>query len=423
MLIDSSGRVGIGTTSPSVLVHGAVSSGAANLRLESTANSGEAGLQLYGKNSGGTVRTATIKYDASDYFRIATASAVAIAFETNDTERARIDSSGRLLVGTSTNLGTAEGYEPRFQVAGSTQGASIGRYQASNPYGAQLYLQRSKSDTVGAHTVMASGDEVGYISFEGSDGTAFKRAAAISAVVDGTPGANDMPGRLVFSTTADGASSPTEAMRINNAGVTSFGANQRLEIRETSAVTAGTTGRLIAFNSSSGACYITTDYISSNGTAVIAGDSGTLNGIWFRTYDSGYDYRFRIARTGSATNSTGTYGTISDERVKTVIGDASSQWQDIKQLNLVKYKLNKDVDYEQSKENVNGYKAPVLLGLVAQEVEQVCPGLVETAADPDLESIKTVKTSILYMKAVKALQEAMERIEQLEARLTAAGIE
>jgi hypothetical protein len=43
-------------------------------------------------------------------------------------------------------------------------------------------------------------------------------AALIKAEVDGTPGANDMPGRLVFSTTADGASSPTERFRINNAG-------------------------------------------------------------------------------------------------------------------------------------------------------------------------------------------------------------
>jgi hypothetical protein len=43
------------------------------------------------------------------------------------------------------------------------------------------------------------------------------KCAQIDAEVDGTPGTNDMPGRLVFSTTADGASSPTERMRIHRA--------------------------------------------------------------------------------------------------------------------------------------------------------------------------------------------------------------
>jgi hypothetical protein len=52
----------------------------------------------------------------------------------------------------------------------------------------------------------------------GNDGSSFIQAARIEAFVDGTPGSNDMPGRLVFSTTADGASSPTERMRITNGG-------------------------------------------------------------------------------------------------------------------------------------------------------------------------------------------------------------
>ena len=52
-------------------------------------------------------------------------------------------------------------------------------------------------------------------------------------------------------------------------------------------------------------------------------------------------------------------------------------------------------------------------------------GLVETSKDQDpagglLETeTKSVKYSILYMKAVKALQEAMDRIETLEAKVTA----
>ena len=63
---------------------------------------------------------------------------------------------------------------------------------------------------------------------------------------------------------------------------------------------------------------------------------------------------------------------------------------------------------------------PKLLGLVAQEVEKISAGLVSTAYDEDEEKdIKSVKYSVLYMKAVKALQEAMTRIETLEAKVTA----
>ncbi len=83
-----------------------------------------------------------------------------------------------------------------------------------------LILAKCNSGTVGTHTggSVASGTLLGQVSFQGSDGTAFVRAADITATVDGTPGTNDMPGRLTFSTTADGASSPTERMRIDNSG-------------------------------------------------------------------------------------------------------------------------------------------------------------------------------------------------------------
>jgi hypothetical protein len=68
------------------------------------------------------------------------------------------------------------------------------------------------------------------------------------------------------------------------------------------------------------------------------------------------------------------------------------------------------------------------IGLIAQEVELVSPGLVSETPDRDEEGndlgtvTKSVNYSVLYMKAVKALQEAMERIEVLEQRLTDAGI-
>jgi hypothetical protein len=67
---------------------------------------------------------------------------------------------------------------------------------------------------------------VGVLQFAGADGTDLETvAASISCDVDGTPGTNDMPGRLVFSTAADGASNPTERMRIASDGFVSFGGN------------------------------------------------------------------------------------------------------------------------------------------------------------------------------------------------------
>jgi hypothetical protein len=134
------------------------------------------------------------------------------------TEVARIDSSGRLLVGTSTSIGTSGGFTPGIQVAANASAAmSVGRY-VSSASGPGVVMQKSRNATIGAHTIVNSGDTVGNLTFEGSDGSAFINAAEIKAEVDGTPGTNDMPGRLIFSTTADGASSPTERMRIDSSG-------------------------------------------------------------------------------------------------------------------------------------------------------------------------------------------------------------
>lgn len=82
---------------------------------------------------------------------------------------------------------------------------------------------RSATSSFGTHTVVQSGDELGYIVFRGSDGTSYRNAAIIEAFVDGTPGASDMPGRLTFSTTPDGSASLSERMRIDSNGTITIG--------------------------------------------------------------------------------------------------------------------------------------------------------------------------------------------------------
>ena len=71
---------------------------------------------------------------------------------------------------------------------------------------------------------MQSGDPLGGIIFCGSDGTDMVSVGAqILAEVDGTPGSNDMPGRLEFHTTADGSATSTERIRIGSAGQIGIG--------------------------------------------------------------------------------------------------------------------------------------------------------------------------------------------------------
>ena len=134
--------------------------------------------------------------------------------------------------------------------------------------------------------------------------------------------------------------------------------------------------------------------------------NSTFNVFKYRTTGSA-STRFFIRDSGNVENTNNSYGAVSDESLKKNITDAASQWDDIKALTVRKFHFNEQADDD-----------PKMLGLVAQEVEKISAGLVSTAYDEDEEKdIKSVKYSVLYMKAVKALQEAMTRIETLEAKV------
>jgi hypothetical protein len=82
-----------------------------------------------------------------------------------------------------------------------------------------LVLARSRGTTLGSMTVVASGDLLGKISFQGADGgTNFEEAATITCVVDAAAGTDDMPGAILINTTADGAHAPTARWRFNSSG-------------------------------------------------------------------------------------------------------------------------------------------------------------------------------------------------------------
>jgi hypothetical protein len=136
------------------------------------------------------------------------------SFYTNNTERVRIDASGRLLVGTSSGVSAAN-KNSHLQVVGVGQessSAQLTRLSSDNNAPSLIF---GKANGPAITNIVGNGTQLGRIEFAGSDGTDIASVAAkIDVYVDGSPGANDMPGRLVFSTTADGASSPTEAFAI-----------------------------------------------------------------------------------------------------------------------------------------------------------------------------------------------------------------
>ena len=107
---------------------------------------------------------------------------------------------------------------------------------------------------------------------------------------------------------------------------------------------------------------------------------------------------------GDLENANNSYGSISDVSMKENIVDANSQWNDIKNIKVRNYNFKEST----------GQQTHTQIGVIAQELETVSPKLVRESED----GIKTVSYSLLYMKAVKALQEAQARIETLESEKT-----
>ena len=135
-------------------------------------------------------------------------------------------SNDTILIGRDASQGVASSTGPRIQASGTTgvdSAMSITRYQ-SNSNGPIFILGKSRSDTLGGTTIVNDNDELGRIEWAGADGTDLRTVGAeIVALVDGTPGANDLPTRLVLKTTPDGANTPTTKMTITSDGLVGLG--------------------------------------------------------------------------------------------------------------------------------------------------------------------------------------------------------
>jgi hypothetical protein len=342
------GNVGIGTTSPGqkLVLQETVSGTAVYTQYF---NSGSLLIGYVGLNTSGNMTVQT-----NDQ----------LLFQTGPSylERARIDSSGRLLVGTSSARAIVQNAaESKVQIEAVDGSASLQVINnASSAAGPVLFLGKSRGGSLGSNTVVQSGDTLGSIQFAGADGSDLDSGAAtISCAVDGTPGTNDMPGRLVFSTTADGASSPTERMRITNAG--------RIGINVT-----GPTFLLELPN-----------------TATDAGGRGRAN----------------------------QWATYSDGRIKTDREDLPYGIDAVMQLEPLRYfhhnsTINEDGTIEILEEG------EVSIGLVAQDVDNIIPEVVSVPEDltKDLCSLDYAKLNAVL---VKAIQEQQAMIAELQTKVAA----
>ena len=210
--ITSAGLVGIGTSSPSKQF---VVSDGGNIGYEISPNDSA--------NPGLMRSLAYNRVTAAYVDHFTQANNFVVGTGSSGTERARIDSSGRLLVGTSTARGIGAGTFGAFQIEQAGLSIATITTNTNDTEPGYLVLGKSRGTSVGSSTIVQNGDRLGEIRFAGGDGTdVVSIGASIRVEVDGTPGADDMPGRLVFSTTADGASSPTEEWRITNDGVVCY---------------------------------------------------------------------------------------------------------------------------------------------------------------------------------------------------------
>ena len=182
-LITGEGKVGIGTASPSVNLQVQNDSSFSLIRVIAS-SSNLAGIDF---GDAADIDRGSVRYDnATD----------SMAFTVNASERARIDSSGRFLVGTSTAPSAGNGQYSKFVVQGGN-GTTEG----------DISIQRNENAAN-----ITSGENIGYINFNDNTGNTF---GVIRCFADGNAQAsNDFPGAFRFETTANGSGTPTEGMRI-----------------------------------------------------------------------------------------------------------------------------------------------------------------------------------------------------------------
>ena len=311
-------------------------------------------------------------------------------------ERVRIDHNGRIGINKST---------PQTMLSIKAERSAVPRFGIDGHYSDSSYTQSTWDDTSGLYTVLGVNHK---LDANGNDATGVGNLHGASIMLDGRSG------NIRFFTKEDGGqTAPSERLRIKESEIDTY--NE------------------VGINVNGGNANHTNDAVlyagrTNNADWCIKAQAVGLDyGMYAHTgsgaayalaaYD-GSSFRFRVRGDGVIFASNTTIQSISDVRLKENIVDANSQWDDIKALRFRNFNWKSDSGLGDGK---------TYLGLIAQEVEPISPNLIDYDAQtkediekgvPDPEH-KSVKYSIVWMKAVKALQEAQDRIEQLEAKVTA----
>ena len=287
-----------------------------------------------------TVNAGYVKYEHSND---------ALILATGTTEKLRITSGGLLLLGTNTTTNNIR-LGNKFGVVGTTAytGMSITNYSGTNAQHSPMFdFNRSRGTSDGSLTSVVADDKLGELIFRGSDGSDFNDAVTIRAFVDGTPSdGTDMPGRLVFSTSADGSAAPTERLRITSTGrvgvnntnpdsalsITGTGSDAatRISITDGSGVAnvLGRYGNLSLQADEAGAVSGSLMQFKVDGSEVMRLDSGQNVNIGAYTSVAGLRY-FDVQNSSSAAN---THGSIIRLITSNAAGNSTTS------LDMVKYK-------------------------------------------------------------------------------------
>ena len=354
--------------------------------------------------------------DANKGFRLQTASgntlfSVDATGGGTFTEAMRIDSSGNLLVGkTSTAFGSVGARLSSTDNHFTTDGGAVADFNRLTSVGAIVNFYKDGT-TVGSIGVAATDD----VYFAGGTGSTKGIYLNDNGVLPATTGgsASDatvdlgnsvlrwkdlyLSGKAYLNTTS-GAQLilQTDATRAfvgtntNHPLIFDTNGSERLRIENGGDVEIKTASKYLRFNSPSS----TFDF------------SGQPSGTDYLRLTTSSSGNFFFYADGSLYNTTGTYGTISDLRLKENVVDATSKLDELMQLRVVNYNFRTSPDTK-------------MLGFIAQEVEQVFPSLVEAGEEVSGEEpYKSIKTSVLVPMLVKAIQEQQATIETLETEMT-----
>ena len=307
-----------------------------------------------------------------------------VAISTGGTQRAVVDASGNVGIGnTAANVNDQVGAVRPLLVSKSDSSTTIA--------GSQAAIVIGNSGTTTSNT-----SQLSFAAITGASATYFT-SAAINCIFGARTNAQYPTGQLTFSTSTTLNSAPTEKMRIDSSGNLLVGQTSQTSTEKFGVTQSATGSSAVRFYASSAS------YANNIVEISCARSGATTEYNAFTVFDNNTTLQMLIRPNGNLLNSNNSYGSLSDVSLKENIVDATPKLDNLMQVKVRNYNL---------KDDVNKIKQ---IGVIAQELETVFPGMIETDGD----GIKAVKYSVFVPMLLKAIQEQQTLITSLTARIAA----